>query len=238
MTIAGHTEGDLAAVVTDESGPGGLTTVSTVDNTARRRTRYHAVKRSMDLAGAGMGLLVLSPVFLLLAVLIKLEDARGPVFFHQTRVGKDEKEFRMYKFRSMIADAENQLDHLLGENEIKGAMFKMKEDPRITRIGRVIRKTSLDELPQLLNVLRGEMSLVGPRPPLPREVATYTEYDKQRLAVTPGCTGLWQVSGRNGLTFDQMVELDLSYIKRRSIWLDCWIVLRTVAVLFGSKNAY
>ncbi|MWC27320.1 sugar transferase [Paenibacillus sp. MMS18-CY102] len=237
MTIVSHNEGDLAAAVTDESLPGTRSAAATVGK-ASAKVLYLAMKRTMDLLGASLGLLVLFPTFFLLAVLIKLEDVRGPVFFHQTRVGKDGKEFRMYKFRSMITDAEKQLDHLLGQNEIKGSMFKMKQDPRITRIGRFIRKTSLDELPQLLNVLRGDMSLVGPRPPLPREVETYTDYDKQRLAVTPGCTGLWQVSGRNGLTFDQMVELDLSYIKRRSIWLDCWIVLRTFAVLFGSKNAY
>lgn len=203
-----------------------------------RRIVYEIAKRAMDLAGAGCGLIVLSPVLILLAIAIKLEDSKGPVLFYQTRVGKNGRDFRMYKFRSMVTDAEKLLNTLLGQNEIKGSMFKIKEDPRITRIGRFIRRTSLDELPQLFNVLRGDMSLVGPRPPLPREVATYDAYDKQRLHVTPGCTGLWQVSGRNRLSFKEMVELDLDYIKRRSIWLDCWIIARTVGEVFGSKNAY
>ncbi|WP_460291255.1 sugar transferase [Bacillus cereus] len=152
------------------------------------------MKRLIDIFGSLCGLIFLSPIFLIVALFIKLEDPKGPVFFKQIRVGKDEKEFGMYKFRSMVVDAEEQLNDLLQLNEVSGAMFKMKEDPRITKIGKFIRKTSIDELPQLLNVLKGEMSLVGPRPPLPREVKEYTLYDKQRLLVTPGCTGLWQVT--------------------------------------------
>lgn len=173
-----------------------------------------------------------------MALLIKLEDPRGPILFKQVRIGKSEKEFGMYKFRSMVTDAEDRLKDLLQHNEVSGAMFKMKDDPRVTKIGKFIRKTSIDELPQLLNVLKGDMSLVGPRPPLPREVKEYTSYDKQRLLVTPGCTGLWQVTDRNSVGFKEMVELDLTYIKNRSLGLDIKLILKTVLVLFGSKNAF
>lgn len=144
----------------------------------------------------------------------------------------------MYKFRSMVSNAEELLESLLDKNEIEGHMFKLKEDPRITRIGKFIRKTSMDELPQLWNVLKGEMSLVGPRPPLVREVEQYSDYHKQRLHVIPGCTGLWQVSGRNNVSFEKMVELDLHYIKNRSIMIDLKIILKTSKVLLGSKDAY
>lgn len=201
-------------------------------------TMYAVMKRTIDIVGSFFGLLLLSPLFVVIAILIKWEDPKGSVFFYQTRIGKDEKPFRMYKFRSMLTGAEDKLKELLDKNEISGAMFKMKDDPRITKIGKLIRKTSIDELPQLLNVLRGEMSLVGPRPPLTREVAEYTEYDKQRLSVTPGCTGLWQVSGRNNLCFKQMVELDLAYIEQRCIWFDIKIMFRTVRAVVGSQDAY
>lgn len=144
----------------------------------------------------------------------------------------------MYKFRSMVSNAEELLEKLLDQNEVGGAMFKMKEDPRITKIGKFIRKTSIDELPQLWNVVRGDMSLVGPRPALPREVMQYTSYDKQRLSVSPGCTGLWQVSGRNNLSFQEMLELDLEYIERRNLWLDIKVMLRTVKVMVFPNSAY
>jgi lipopolysaccharide/colanic/teichoic acid biosynthesis glycosyltransferase len=199
---------------------------------------YILTKRLIDIVGASFGIILLSWLFLIVAILIKIEDPKGPVFFKQIRVGKDEKEFNMFKFRSMVTDAEEKLKEVLQYNEISGAMFKMKDDPRITRIGKFIRKTSIDELPQLWNVLRGEMSLVGPRPPLVREVDEYTQYDKQRLLVTPGCTGLWQVSGRSNIGFDEMVELDLTYIKKRSLVTDIKLILKTVIVLFGSKDAY
>ncbi|WP_139994974.1 sugar transferase [Paenibacillus paridis] len=199
---------------------------------------YSIMKRTIDITGSLFGLFLLSPLFVVIAILIKWEDPKGSVFFYQTRIGKDEKPFRMYKFRSMLTGAEDKLKELLDKNEISGAMFKMKDDPRITKIGKLIRKTSIDELPQLLNVLRGEMSLVGPRPPLQREVAEYTEYDKQRLSVTPGCTGLWQVSGRNNLCFKQMVELDITYIEKRCIWFDIKIMFRTVKALAGSQDAF
>ena len=199
---------------------------------------YLLMKRLIDIFGSLCGLIFLSPIFLIVALFIKLEDPKGPVFFKQIRVGKDEKEFGMYKFRSMVIDAEEQLNDLLQLNEVSGAMFKMKEDPRITKIGKFIRKTSIDELPQLLNVLKGEMSLVGSRPPLPREVKEYTLYDKQRLLVTPGCTGLWQVTERNSVGFAEMVELDLTYIRKRNTWFDCKLILKTVLILVGSKDAF
>ncbi|GAB6462981.1 MULTISPECIES: sugar transferase [Bacillus] len=199
---------------------------------------YLIVKRCMDFIGALCGIVLLSPVFLIVALLIKYEDPKGSVFFKQERVGKDGTRFNMYKFRSMVIDAEDKLNDLLQLNEASGAMFKMKEDPRVTKIGRFIRKTSIDELPQLINVLKGEMSLVGPRPPLPREVKEYTPYDMQRLMVTPGCTGLWQVSGRNDIGFEEMVYLDIFYIKNRKIMLDIKIIIATFAVFFSSKGAY
>ena len=204
-------------------------------NTARS---YLVMKRAIDIIGSFCGLVVLSILFVIIALLIKVEDPKGKVFFKQLRVGKDGKEFYMYKFRSMASDAEERLKELLALNEVSGAMFKMKDDPRVTNIGKFIRKTSLDELPQLFNVFRGDMSLVGPRPPLPREVEEYSAYDKQRLLVTPGCTGLWQVSGRSNVGFDEMVELDLQYIRERSFLYDIKIILKTVLVLFGSKNAF
>ncbi|WP_253514785.1 sugar transferase [Peribacillus frigoritolerans] len=199
---------------------------------------YLRMKRLIDIFGSIIGLILLSPIFLIVAIMIKIEDPKGPVFFKQARVGKGETEFQMYKFRSMVSNAEEQLKDLLALNEVSGAMFKMKNDPRITKIGKFIRRTSIDELPQLWNVFKGEMSLVGPRPPVLREIDEYSSYDKQRLLVTPGCTGLWQVSGRSNLTFNMMVELDLKYINQRTIYFDMKIIFKTLFVLFGSKDAY
>ena len=200
--------------------------------------RYFIFKRLIDMIGAFIGFLVFSPLFLLVSILIKIDSPKDPIFFKQIRIGKKGKEFYMFKFRSMCVDAEDQLDDLLKDNEIVGAMFKIKDDPRITKIGKFIRKTSIDELPQLWNVLKGEMSLVGPRPPLLREVDEYSEYDKQRLLVTPGCTGLWQISGRNHLSFEQMVELDLEYIANASIMQDVRILFKTVGVIFMADDAF
>lgn len=199
---------------------------------------YLLIKRLMDIFGAVLGFILFLPVFILVPLLIKLDDPKGSVFFSQIRVGKNGQVFRMYKFRTMVPDAEAQLDHLLDKNETTGAMFKMRDDPRVTRVGQLLRKTSLDELPQFINVFKGEMSLVGPRPPLPREVMHYTAYHRQRLLVKPGCTGLWQVKGRSAVGFETMVRLDLVYIKRRGIGLDIKILLKTLLVLFHSKNAY
>ncbi|MFM9328714.1 sugar transferase [Paenibacillus mesotrionivorans] len=202
------------------------------------RTGYLIAKRVMDIGGAAFGLVLFLPIFLIVAVLNKLEDPRGPVFYKQTRVGKNGKEFRMYKFRSMVCDADQQLESLMHLNEVDGAMFKIKDDPRITKVGKFIRKTSIDELPQFWNVLRGDMSLVGPRPPLPGEVEEYTKFEKQRLLVTPGCTGLWQVSARNSVGFSEMVELDLKYIREQSIGKDVLIIFRTAYVMIKSKDAF
>ncbi|MDD9267236.1 sugar transferase [Paenibacillus sp. GCM10023248] len=204
----------------------------------KRITAYSFMKRVMDIVLSLAGLICLMPLFAVVAIMIKLEDPKGSVFFKQNRVGKHETLFPMYKFRSMVANAEELKQQLMSQNEVEGAMFKMKNDPRVTRIGRVLRKTSIDELPQLWNVLLGDMSLVGPRPALPSEVSEYTSYDKKRLAVTPGCTGLWQVSGRSNLSFEQMVELDLTYIRERSILFDLKIMTKTVTVLLGSKDAF
>ncbi|MBC1499777.1 sugar transferase [Listeria weihenstephanensis] len=189
--------------------------------------------RTFDVVCALLAILISLPVTLVIAILIKCESWRDPIFFKQVRIGKNGKSFGMYKFRSMHVDAEAKLEALLAQNEMQGAMFKMKDDPRITKVGRFIRKTSLDEFPQFLNILRGEMSFVGPRPPLAREVAEYSDYDLQRLAITPGCTGLWQVSGRNTLTFEEMVALDLKYIREQSLWLNIKILCLTFKEFAG-----
>jgi lipopolysaccharide/colanic/teichoic acid biosynthesis glycosyltransferase len=199
---------------------------------------YEKLKRIIDFSGAICGLFFLSIVFLIVILFIKIEDPKGRAFYSQERIGKNGKRFKMYKFRSMVSNADARLIELLGQNEVKGAMFKMKNDPRITKTGRFIRKTSIDELPQLWNVVLGDMSLVGPRPPLTREVDEYTPYQKQRLLVTPGCTGLWQCTSRNSVGFEEMVELDLEYIKRRSGSFDIIIILKTILVMLNSKNAY
>ena len=203
-----------------------------------KRYIYRGSKRIFDFVASLFGLIILSPLFLIVAIAIKMEDPKGPVFYSQVRLGKKQSPFKMYKFRSMIVDADKHLKELLSENEVDGAMFKMKEDPRVTRVGQFIRKYSIDELPQLVNVLLGNMSLVGPRPPLPREVAEYTEYDKQRLAVKPGCTGLWQVSGRNDVGFHEMVELDLKYINIRGPLFDLYVLFKTVLVFIKPNGAY
>ena len=199
---------------------------------------YYPLKRLLDVVVALFALIIFAPLFLLVAICIKLEDPAGPILFKQLRVGENGRTFSMYKFRSMVHNAESLLDSLIDFNEVSGAMFKMKADPRITKVGYWIRKTSLDEFPQLINVLKGEMSLVGPRPPLPREVIIYTDHDIQRLLVRPGCTGIWQVSGRSNLSFEEMVKLDLHYIENRSILLDFKLIVKTFFVLFGSRDAF
>ncbi|MCR1904098.1 sugar transferase [Lactobacillus taiwanensis] len=201
------------------------------------RLVYHTVKRGFDILASGVALVLLSPLFGVLTVKIKKEDG-GPAFYSQTRIGKNGKPFKMWKFRSMIVNADKMVKQLEEQNGIDGAMFKIKDDPRVTKIGHVIRKYSLDELPQLWNVLKGDMSLVGPRPPLPMEVEDYTPYDKLRLTVMPGCTGLWQVTKRNDADFDEMVELDLEYINNSSLWFDFKILLKTVGVVIHPNSAY
>ncbi|MCW6074343.1 sugar transferase [Clostridium sporogenes] len=197
---------------------------------------YFVIKRIVDLLGSIIGLILLSPILIIIAITIKL-DSKGPVFFIQERVGKDGQVFSMYKFRSMVIDAEEKLFGLKDKNEMSGPMFKMKDDPRITKVGKFIRKTSIDELPQLFNVLKGEMSLVGPRPNLPREVIKFTDYQKDKLLVKPGLTCYWQVTGRNNIDFEEWIELDIKYIKERNTWTDIKLIFKTVRVLFGDKNA-
>jgi exopolysaccharide biosynthesis polyprenyl glycosylphosphotransferase len=197
----------------------------------------YIVKRAMDLMISIGVLIVTSPLLAFISVAIKL-DSSGPVFIRQVRVGRDGKEFVCYKFRSMVENAEKLKQELMAKEGNNGPLFKMKNDPRVTRVGRILRKTSLDELPQFINVLLGEMSVVGPRPQVPSEVELYEEWHYQRLHVTPGLTGLWQVSGRSDLSFDEMVKLDLYYAENWSPWLDIKLMLRTVpAVLFG-RGAY
>lgn len=203
----------------------------------RKGIIYLFFKRTIDILGSGIGLIILSPVFILVALSIKIEDPKGNVFFVQERCGKNNKLFKMYKFRSMISNAEELLEELICENEMDGPVFKIKEDPRITRVGRFIRKTSIDELPQLFNILMGDMSIVGPRPAIPHEVAEYNEYQKQRLLVKPGLTCIWQVSGRNSIGFDEWVDMDLEYIEKRNLWMDVKLIFKTVGVLFGDDNA-
>lgn len=197
---------------------------------------YNFVKRFIDIFCSGLGIILLSPVFIIVGTIIKL-DSKGPVIFSQKRVGKDGKEFKMYKFRSMVVNAEELKKKLMHQNEMSGPMFKMKDDPRITKIGKFIRKTSIDELPQLINVLKGEMSLVGPRPSLPKEVAQFEPWMMRRLDVKPGLTCYWQVSGRNNIDFDDWMKLDIKYVEDRSIKLDIKLIFKTFFVLFGDKNA-
>ena len=198
---------------------------------------YLFTKRAIDIVGSLLGLIFLSPLLLIVAILIKLEDPKGKIFFTQERNGQYPKTFKMYKFRSMVHNAEELLESLKDQNEQTGPVFKMENDPRITKVGKFIRKTSIDELPQLINVLKGDMSIVGPRPPIPHEVAQYNEYQMQRLSVKPGLTCIWQTSGRNNVGFDEWVEMDIEYIENRNLWLDIKLIFKTVGVLFGDKNA-
>jgi exopolysaccharide biosynthesis polyprenyl glycosylphosphotransferase len=195
------------------------------------------IKRAIDVVGAALGIVLAAPIMLLIALAVRL-TSRGPAIFAQERCGLGGRRFRFYKFRTMVEDAEDQRAALVHLNEMRGPVFKISRDPRITRLGAVLRKTSLDELPQLWNVLRGEMSLVGPRPPMPEEVAHYDARQFQRLAVTPGITGLWQVSGRSTINdFETWLELDLAYARRWSLWLDLRILARTVLVVISARGA-
>lgn len=198
---------------------------------------YSIFKRTMDIVGSIIGVILLSPVFLIVAILIKL-DSKGKVLFSQRRVGLNGKEFEIYKFRSMVEDAEELKKLLKDKNEMSGPMFKIKEDPRITKVGKFIRKTSIDELPQLLNVLKGEMSLVGPRPSLPSEVKNFEPWMLKRLEVKPGLTCYWQVSGRNNISFNEWMELDIKYVNEGNILLDIRLIFKTIFLLFGDNNAY
>ena len=198
---------------------------------------YEIFKRGIDIIGAGSGLLLLSPVIAIVACAVKF-TSKGPIFFSQKRVGKNGKIFDMYKFRSMVVNAEELKEKLAHQNEMSGPMFKMKDDPRVTKIGKFIRKTSIDELPQLWNVLKGDMSLVGPRPSLPKEVKQFEKWMYKRLTVKPGLTCYWQVSGRNNIDFEDWMKLDISYVEDRNIWIDIKLIFKTAFILFGDKNAY
>ena len=198
----------------------------------------YAVKRAIDVFGSLAGMVLLSPVFLGIALAVKLTSP-GPVIFAQVRVGRYGRHFRFYKFRSMYVDAEERKKELLAKNESKdGVIFKMKDDPRITRVGKFLRRTSLDELPQLWNVFIGDMSLVGPRPPVPKEVQEYTLDDRKRLDVIPGITCLWQIKGRSEIPFHEQVRLDKEYILAPSVWNDIKILLKTIPAIIGGKGAY
>ena len=207
-----------------------------IEQEMEKNLGYFFIKRVIDVIGALCGILLISPVMIVVAIWIKL-DSKGPVFFAQKRVGRDGKRFSMYKFRSMCLDAEDLLKKLEADNEMSGPMFKIKEDPRITKIGKFIRKTSIDELPQLFNILSGEMSLVGPRPSLPKEVAQFTSFQKQRLVAKPGLTCYWQVRGRSDVSFEEWMEMDVEYLMERNTIVDIVLIFQTVGVLFGDEKA-
>ena len=202
------------------------------------RLGYRLFKRAFDIVFSAAVLVLLSWLFLVVAIAIKLDDPKGPVFFKQKRVGKDGRTFRMYKFRSMVTDAEAQLASLQALNEKDGPVFKIADDPRITRVGRFIRKTSIDELAQFINVFLGQMSVVGPRPALPKEVATYNDYQRQRLLVKPGITCYWQTRrNRDTIGFDEWVDLDLLYIRQCSIWADFKLIIQTIGVVLTMQGS-
>lgn len=232
MQTEGHSGGDFRHYHS-------LTNNNTISkDQIEKRILYHFFKRFFDELLSIIAIILLIPVFIITAILIKFDDPRGSIFYSQVRIGRNGHPFRMYKFRSMVTNADKRLISLLKCNEAEGAMFKMKSDPRVTRIGKIIRKYSIDELPQLLNVIKGDMALVGPRPPLKREVREYTKYDKQRLLVTPGCTGLWQVSERNNVGFHEMVRLDIKYIINANLWLDACILSKTIWIMLFPNDAY
>lgn len=206
---------------------------ATIDRKENLRTHrlYWIGRRTQDVILSLIALVVLSPVMLVTAIAIMIDDPSAGPIFSQERVGRNGKRFRFYKFRSMCANAEEKLEELLEQNEMDGPVFKIKEDPRITRVGKFIRKTSLDELPQLWNVLKGDMSIVGPRPALPREVEQYGEYEMQRLYVTPGLSCYWQIAPhRNELSFEEWMDLDVKYVQERSFLVDWKIIFKTFGV--------
>ena len=211
--------------------------INTINKFSNRKSKVYLIfKRITDILLSLIGLIILSPVILIVAIAIKI-DSKGPIIFKQDRIGKDEVRFGMYKFRSMVVNAEELKKDLQEQNEMSCPMFKMKNDPRITRVGRFIRKTSIDELPQLINVIKGDMSLVGPRPSLPKEVNCFEPWMKERLTVQPGITCFWQVSGRNNIPFKEWMELDIKYVREMNYWVDIKLIFKTFFVLFGDENA-
>lgn len=212
-------------------------TLFTPENTRRNKRAYWFVRRTQDIFFSALALIVLSPFLVLIALIIWIDSPGASPIFAQDRIGQGGRRFRFYKFRSMIPNAEAKLSELLDKNEMDGPVFKIKEDPRITRVGRFIRKTSIDELPQLFNILIGDMSIVGPRPALPREVDQYDDYTRQRLSVTPGLTCYWQIKPhRNELSFEEWLELDLQYIRDRSFFVDWKIIFKTVSAVLGGQG--
>lgn len=207
-------------------------------NTVERDYRMSIAKRLTDVAGSMVGLLITGVLFPFIAMAIKAEDPHGPVFFSQTRIGKNGRRFRIYKFRSMYADAEARKKELMAKNEVQGPMFKMEDDPRVTKVGKFLRRTSLDELPQFWNIFKGDMSLVGTRPPTVEEFEQYNDYYRRRMSITPGLTGLWQVSGRSDIRdFNEVVKLDLQYIDNWSLGQDVKILLQTVGVVVKGRGS-
>lgn len=242
ITVHGSLAYDL-----DSTGPlpdvsGDLETLAAAER-LRGRVCYRALKRAFDVAFSALVLVLLSWLFLVIAVAIKLDDPSGPVLFRQKRVGKlgkdgEPAEFGMYKFRSMVPDAEERLGELRALNEKTGPVFKIREDPRVTRVGRLLRKTSLDELPQFLNVLKGDMSVVGPRPALPREVASYGAHQRLRLLVKPGITCYWQTRrNRDSVTFDEWVDLDLLYVRKCGVGTDAKLIIQTVGCVLTAQGS-
>lgn len=202
----------------------------------KKTYEYLIVKRFIDIIASLTGIILMLPVMLITAIIIKL-DSKGHIIFSQERVGFNGKLFNMYKFRSMVSNAEELKEALMEKNEMSGPMFKIKRDPRVTKVGRFIRKTSIDELPQLFNILKGDMSLVGPRPNLPKEVSKFSDYQKLKLLAKPGLTCYWQVMGRSSIGFEEWMELDIKYISERNTWVDIKLIFKTFLVLFGDKNA-
>ena len=222
-----------------EEEPGHVKTRAKVNRqyVLHSRRAYWAIKRVQDVFFSAIAIVILSPVMLLTMLAIFIDDHHGSPIYVQDRVGRDGKIFRFYKFRSMYKNADQMLDSLMEDNEMDGPVFKIKHDPRITRVGRFIRKTCIDELPQLFNILKGDMSIVGPRPALPREVEQYTDYERQRLYVTPGLTCYWQtMPDKNSISFSDWMELDLKYIQERSFLVDWKIIFRTVKVVLRKEG--
>ena len=228
---------DVQVATVTEPVPSTVQILSSQFAEAGQRHAYAIGKRIVDLVGALLLCIAMLPVIVAVALLVRV-TSKGPVFLRQTRCGVGGKEFTCVKFRTMVHDAHNRRDEVQHLNHMTGPVFKIRNDPRCTPVGRWLRRLSIDELPQLWNVLRGDMSLVGPRPALPAEVAQYTPHQGARLLVKPGLTGLWQISGRADLDFDRWVELDLEYIRRRSLLFDCWILLCTIPAVLSMRGAY
>ena len=242
--MSGGTSSDVDALspasdicVVESSNGGANAEVAAAAERLNHRWAYRFVKRLFDIVFSLLVLVLFSWLFAIVAIAIKVDDPKGPVIFKQRRVTKNGREFKMYKFRSMCVDAEAKLEELRKANEKTGPVFKMRDDPRITRVGKFIRKTSIDEFPQFVNVLKGDLSVVGPRPALPKEVAAYTPYQRQRLLVKAGITCYWQTrNNRDAITFDEWVDLDLLYVKKCSIWTDFKLVIQTVGVVLTAQG--